>query len=132
MKYLPILAKWSTNINTSAKKLFDLLTLLQAEYNIGISQLSNMDIVELQVFANELSAEGTNILQNNAEEHINKELISLLLKLMETLQTTISEKNPINKRINPLLSIGDLHMDEDTASNDENNSHIEIKEQDEE
>ena len=131
MKYLRILAKWSSSSNISSKKLFDLLALLQSEYNISISELSNMDIVELQIFANELSSELPNTLQNTSEAHINKELISLLLKLMETIQMTISEKNPINKRFNPIVDIGGLPMDEETAFNEANNSHIEIKEQDE-
>ncbi len=131
MKYLRILAKWSSSSNISSKKLFDLLALLQSEYNISISELSNMDIVELQIFANELSTELPNSLLNTHEDHINKELISLLLKLMETIQMTISEKNPINKRFNPIVDIGGLPMDEETAFNEANNSHIEIKEQDE-
>lgn len=111
IKSLPTICTWIELLSLPNKQLFQLLTILQQNYDISIQELSNMDTSELHILAKAIDWESPLDLQNTKDQTINDQLILLIKKLMDTTNTIISEKSAINKRLNPLFDSQDTDED---------------------
>ncbi len=111
---LPQFIQRSTSLQVSTKRLFELLWKLEKEYNVSVWEISNMDLWELSMIANEIYEEKGEYLQNRQHEHINKQLTLLITKLMESIHWLSTNKDPLNKRYAPFVDVADA--DEDTLS----------------
>lgn len=116
MTQLPRLIKRSTSLAVSTKQFFMLLHELEEEYNISVSEISNMDLWELSMIANEREKENTKYLQNWHNDLINKQLTLLIIKLMESIHWLSSNQDPLNKRLSPFIK--NIGVDEDTVFSD--------------
>ncbi len=128
-KSLPQTIQRMESLRIAPKQLFKLLQELVNQYGITISELSKMDILELQALASSIEPEPAKWLQNKDEGDINKQLYLLINKLMQILQETVANKTPINKRINPIFaSAADTDEDELLSGTGKHQSSIDIEE----
>lgn len=114
-KHLPFLMRRTKELWMSTEELCTLLNELESDYNISLSELSNMDLWELSLLAKDIHSESNDKLHNMKQETINNQLTLLIEKLMSSIQTFISDKEPLNKIFNPIMS---LDTDEDTIDPD--------------
>ncbi|HMY80266.1 MAG TPA: ATP-dependent Clp protease ATP-binding subunit [Candidatus Absconditabacterales bacterium] len=120
MKKLPTLVKRSQDIQMSTKQLFETLKELKQGDYISISELSNMDLVSLEMTANEYREESKKGLHSLKDQTINNQFTLLLTKLMDAITSIKDHNDPINKRYN-LISNG-LDTDEETIEPDGSHS----------
>lgn len=104
IKQLPFLVRWTKDLAISTSTLCDLLNSLESDYNISLWELSNMDLSDLQFLANEIAWETLDNLHTIKDETINNQLALLIDKLMSSLQSHISDKEPLNKIFNPIIT----------------------------
>ncbi|MFA7284517.1 MAG: ATP-dependent Clp protease ATP-binding subunit [Candidatus Absconditabacterales bacterium] len=131
-KALPQINAWIESLSMSAKQIFQILQQFSNQYGISISELSKMDIIELQELASAIQEEQGVGLQNTQEDDINKQLYLLIDKLMQTVKESAASKSPINKRINPVFASSSIGEEEAMPQDSKNQSSIGTEERGEE